>query len=68
MAAKIVGAKTDSEVGLSENPMKVAFECGTCEYFERGTCHNKNPNLKGRKVEASWCCNLYDHDGMRVIA
>jgi hypothetical protein len=65
--AKIVGAKTESDVGLSENPMSVRFECGTCEYFRRGTCDNQNPKLKGRKVESAWCCNLYDHDGMRVI-
>lgn len=55
-------------VGLAQNPRGIAFQCGTCEYFDKGTCKNKNPRLDGRKVEAEWCCNLFDRDGMKVVA
>lgn len=64
---KIIGAKTQSEVALSRNPDGVHFQCGTCEYIKSGVCQNPNPKLNGRKVETSWCCNLYDHSGMKVI-
>lgn len=64
---RVIGAKTQSEVGLSQNETGVTFRCGTCKYFDRGTCHNKNPELEGRHVKPHWCCNLYDHDGMKVI-
>jgi hypothetical protein len=30
-------------------------------------CHNPNPKLYGTKVEPEWCCNLYDHKGMKTI-
>jgi len=55
------------QVGLAENAKGVAFQCGTCEYFDDGTCRNKDPELEGKEVQAEWCCDLYDHDGMRVI-
>jgi hypothetical protein len=64
---KIVGAKTQSEVGLAQNASGIAFQCGTCEYIDRGTCRNPNPKLNGRQVQSAWCCNLYDHPGMKVI-
>lgn len=54
-------------VGLAENAKGIPFKCGTCEYFEDGTCHNKNPKLDGRTVKAEWCCNLYEHDGMKIV-
>lgn len=63
----IKGAKTSSEVGLAENAKDIQFQCGTCEYFGVGLCHNPNPKLFNRKVEKIWCCNLYDHKGMKVI-
>ena len=62
-----------TDVGLVQNVSGVSFCCGTCEYFQNttmgfsGTCTNKNPRLFGRKVEARWCCNLYEHDGMVVL-
>lgn len=64
---KITGAKTDSQIGLAQNARNIAFKCGTCEYFDRGVCHNENPKLHRRPVEAEWCCNLYDRKGMKVI-
>jgi hypothetical protein len=54
-------------IGLVENVPGVSFQCGTCEYFQSGTCTNKDPRLYGRKVEARWCCNLYEHDGMVIL-
>jgi hypothetical protein len=63
----ITGAKTQTEIGLSQNAKGVPFRCGTCEYFERGVCHNPNPKLAGKPVDDDWCCNLYDHKGMKVI-
>ena len=63
----IPGAKTASQIGLSQNVKGVPFKCGTCEYFDRGICHNPNPKLQGRAVQADWCCNLYDRKGMKVI-
>jgi len=54
-------------VGLAQNAKGVPFQCGTCEYFDRGTCRNRDPELEGRKVGSEWCCDLYDHEGMRVI-
>lgn len=54
-------------VGLSENRPGVHFRCGTCEFYDGGTCHNKHPSLDGTQVEARWCCNLYHHTGMKVI-
>lgn len=65
--AKVLGAKTNSEVGLSQNASGIPFQCGTCEYFRQGVCQNENPKLKGKRVASEWCCNLYDHKGMRVI-
>ena len=62
-----VGARSDtSEVGLADNG-GLAFQCGTCEYFDDGVCRNVNPKIKDRPVQAAWCCNLYDHEGMHVI-
>lgn len=63
---KIIGAKSDSQIGLASNN-GVRFHCATCEYFDRGVCHNPNPKLHRREVERDWCCNLYDHKGMKVI-
>lgn len=63
----VVGAKSASEIGLAQNAPGVDFHCRTCEYIKAGTCTNPNPKLNGRKVEPDWCCNLYDHDGMKVI-
>ncbi len=59
--------REDAVVGLTQNAAGVKFQCGTCEYFKDGVCRNINPELYGREVKAEWCCNLYDHDGMRVI-
>ncbi len=63
----LANAQRPQEVGLSENKGNVPFRCGTCEYFQRGVCHNPNPKLNGRPVHDDWCCNLYHHPGMRVI-
>lgn len=57
----------DSPVGLAQNAEGVPFQCGTCEYFEDGTCHNPHPKLEGQQVQPEWCCNLYDHDGMKHV-
>jgi hypothetical protein len=65
---RIIGAKTQSQVGLAQNSPGTTFRCGTCKYFSSGKCHNENPELKGRKVKVNWCCNLYDHPGMKVVA
>jgi hypothetical protein len=64
----LTGAREDtSAIGLAKNAEGVAFRCGTCEYFDRGVCHNPNPKLDRREVGAYWCCNLYDHKGMKVV-
>jgi hypothetical protein len=57
----------DAPVGLAQNAEGVPFQCGTCEYFDQGVCHNDNPKLNGREVQPEWCCNLYDHDGMQHV-
>jgi hypothetical protein len=67
MARKENKAREDAVIGLSQNADGVKFQCGTCEYFADGTCRNINPKLYGRPVKPEWCCNLYDHDGMKVI-
>jgi len=57
-------------IGLAENTSGVVFQCGNCEWFDRaggGFCQNGNRRLKGRKVDATWCCNLFDRDDMKVI-
>jgi hypothetical protein len=65
---KLVGAHSASQIGLAKNPKGVHFQCGTCEYFDRGVCHNENPALHARVVEPEWCCNLYwNHKGIKVI-
>ena len=53
-------------VGLANNS-DIRFQCGTCEYCYDGFCQNEHHKLKGEKVEAKWCCNLYDHKGMKVV-
>lgn len=58
--------KDGSPIGLADNA-GIRFECGTCEYIRNGVCTNPDPRLKNRNVEQHWCCNLYDHAGMRVI-
>lgn len=62
--AKNTSTKT---VGLVENQKDIPFQCGTCEYYSDNTCHNEHPKLRDRPVEPEWCCNLYDHEGMRTI-
>lgn len=57
----------DDAIGLASNPSDVHFQCGTCEYMDAGTCHNPNPKLNGYKVKPDWCCNLYEHKGMKTI-
>lgn len=54
-------------VGLAQNPKGVPFQCGTCEYFDRGICHNPVAKLYRKEVDRDWCCDYYDHPGMRVI-
>jgi hypothetical protein len=56
----------DVWVGLADNG-DTPFQCGTCEYFADGHCHHKHPKLNGRPVAEKWCCNLYDHKGMKRI-
>lgn len=56
----------DRAVGLADNGSR-RFHCGNCEYFDKGTCHNDHPKLSGKSVKPQWCCNLYDHPGMKVI-
>ncbi len=55
------------DVSLCANPPGVPFQCGTCNYFEQGTCSNPDPKLSGRPVQPDWCCDLYDHQGMQVV-
>lgn len=66
----------DGDVGLAENTEGVAFQCGTCEYFgdddteedaETKPCQHPNKKLNGREVEHRWCCNKYEHEGMKII-
>lgn len=64
---KIIGAKSDSDVGLARNLAGIHFQCGTCMYFDNGKCRNPNPLLTDTTVGPAWCCNLYDHKGMKVI-
>ena len=54
-------------IGLAQNADGVPFQCGTCEYFENGICHNDHPELSGKQVQPDWCCDLYDHEGMQHI-
>jgi len=62
------GSDTSSmPIGLARNLAGVAFRCGTCEWFHNGDCWNGNPRLHGRHVDAHWCCNLYKHDGMKIV-
>lgn len=74
---RIVGARSQSEVGLAELPDGVNFRCGECDYMggirkgakvKKGECGNPNSKLFTRKVHPTrMCCNLYDHPGMRII-
>ena len=64
---KPIGGTFNSKVGLVKNPQGTAFRCGTCKFFKKGVCKNVNPELKGRPVAAHWCCNLYDHAGMKLV-
>jgi hypothetical protein len=74
---RIIGARTQSEVGLAELPPGVHFRCGECAYMggkrkgtkvRLGECGNPNAELFRREVHRTrMCCNLYDHDGMKVI-
>lgn len=60
--------QSNAPVGLADNSASgEPFQCGTCEYFDAGVCHHDNPKLNGRQVQPTWCCNLYDHDGMKHI-
>ncbi len=63
-----VAFKDNSEIGLAQNAPGVHFQCRTCKFDDNGTCRNPNPKLDGRKIKPHWCCNLYDHEGMKVIA
>jgi hypothetical protein len=56
-------------VGLASNPGEVHFQCGTCHFYSEdpSECLNPNPKLHKRHVDAEWCCNLYHHDGMKII-
>ena len=60
-------APKGSRIGLAQNPVGVPFQCGSCEYFKDGTCENPAKELKGRKVDNEWCCNLFEHEGMKRI-
>jgi hypothetical protein len=57
----------DQAIGLVQNAPGVPFQCGTCEHFLSGTCHNPLPKLNGQHVEPEWCCNHYEHDGMKTV-
>ena len=57
----------DDPIGLVENPDDVAFQCATCDYFEDGVCQHSDPRLNGEEVEGKWCCNKYEHPGMRTV-
>lgn len=61
------GARFDSKIGLVENASGIAFRCDTCKYWNDKKCANPNPELKDRRIQGEWCCNLYDHDGMHLI-
>lgn len=64
------GTSSNDEVGpigLVENPDDVPFQCATCDYFDDGICDNPRAKLHGKPVEGRWCCDWYDHPGMRVI-
>ena len=55
------------KVGLAQNAKGIPFQCGSCEYFDDGVCRNKDPELDGVEVKKEWCCDLYDHEGMKRI-
>jgi hypothetical protein len=62
-------ARKDGEhpIGLVENPAGVAFQCATCDHFDDGVCRHHDPRLDGKKVEGAWCCNEFEHPGMRTV-
>jgi len=66
-AAADQSKKGDEAVGLARNSPGIEFQCGTCQYFADGICHNEHPKLNGVEVDPEWCCNHYDHDGMETI-
>jgi len=53
-------------IGLAENPRGVEFHCPTCRYYSAGICKHPNKRLNGTPVGDDECCNLYDHEGMKV--
>ena len=58
----------DEPIGYAENPPGVAFRCGTCEYFDAGTCRNPRKKLNGVKVKGDvGCCNWYESEGMKTV-
>jgi hypothetical protein len=62
-------AKALLPVGLVDNNGK-PYNCGHCEYLcteTKAFCRNTHPKLRDRRVEKEWCCNLFDHPGMRTI-
>lgn len=66
-------------VGLAENPPGVPFQCGTCSFLsgnievlqdwpEDNICTNEEARLYLVPVNKQlWCCDKYNHPGMRVI-
>lgn len=54
-------------IGLAANPPGVPFCCKTCEYIDAGRCNNPVAKLFRRPVDPEWCCDYYDHPGMRRI-
>ncbi len=58
---------TDDPIGLCANPGGIPFQCGTCKYFKQGVCTNPRPKLNGVQVQPDWCCDWYDHAGMKTI-
>lgn len=60
--------KNGSLVGFAQLPAGVSFHCPACKYVKDGICQHKDPDVHGKHVDATNCCNFFDHTGMKVLA
>ncbi len=67
--------KGEAETGFEKRGRKGPFECGNCEYFERGdSCHQETMMAKSKEprhtdgsvvVAAEDCCEFVDRKGSK---